>query len=75
MAKKAEPLKLYDVNVCAPDFWELPPNSPRDVCQEWAIRCVAFVEAMRSLDRTVLLHDEEGKLYLSSISDTASELR
>ncbi len=62
------PTTLFDVNTCAPDYWSVTPSS------EWSLRVHAFVEAMATLDRAVLVHydPDSGKLYLSSIPAAVS---
>ena len=67
VVKQATPARtLYDINVCAPDYF----STKTCTSAAFVERAAAFCAAMVSLDRAVLLHiDDDGSLYLSSVEE------
>ena len=67
-------LTLYDVDVCAPDFFSVNPSSMDAKCAEFVRRAHAFYETMRSLSRvTILCFDPDThSLYLASVDEISN---
>lgn len=61
-----DPVTVWDVNACAPEFFSVAADA-----SEWTRRVTAFVEAMHDISRAVLVNfdPETGKLSLSSIPE------
>lgn len=69
---KPAPKTLYDINVCAPEYFTLGRVFTEKDAVEFCRRAAAFYDTMDSLGRAVMLcrDRDENTLYLASVEAT-----